>query len=653
MVLSDLQDEIKAIIGRTQRPEKAVVTAGMPYANGPLHIGHLAGAHIPSDVYARWLKMLIPAENVLFVCGTDDHGSTSEVSAKKSGVALADFIASIHAQQKQTLADYAIDLSVYSGTSQPELFEDHKAYCQDFLRQLYRNGFLQKRTSDQWYDPGLNMFLPDRYVQGICPVCDHDRAYSDQCESCGAVYAPAELKSPVSTASGATPVLKATDHWWLDMWQVVDQLNDWTASKQRTWRKQVYTEARGEVAPCLVFPNTFEASFKAQKELLPSHKSRYASGKRIIVEFLTKQDLETGQALLQAHGVPAEIDDAWAYRSITRDIAWGIPVPDDLDPSMQGKTLYVWPESLIAPISFTRLALKQKGLDPNSYSDYWKNPNARIAQFIGVDNVFFYVVLQGALWLGSQQTQPPSLEPINELQLTDVYANCHLQINNEKMSKSTGNFYSGDQLLQEYGFKADHLRYYLSQLSLPKKQSNFDIEQLKEKVEFLANPMNAAFERTISAAHSKFDSKVPSGQLIGKTAADTRKVIQMYMKNMDKAEYPDLLFVIESYARSINKLFATYKPHDDRHPEEARRDALFSSFFILKNLMIMLYPFVPTTMERVRESLRLPVCVFQIDELGKPIAPGHEVGPVQEFFSPLPAQFTSAGLHPETQIRSS
>lgn len=638
MSLRDLQKEIEAIIGRVKRPEKAVVTAGMPYANGPLHIGHLAGAHIPSDVYARWLKMLIDPQDVLFVCGTDDHGSTSEVSAKKSGAPIPEFIAAIHAKQKQTLANYSIDLNVYSGTSREELFDDHQAFCQDFLRQLHRNGFLEKRTSEQWYDPGLNMFLPDRYVQGVCPSCGHERAYSDQCESCGASYAPSELKNPVSTASGEKPVLKETDHWWLDMWQVVDQLNDFAASKQRTWRKQVYTEARGEVAPSIVFSNEFEATFKEQKELLPKHKSRYAPGKRIIVEFATKEDLNLGKALLEAQGVPAEIDDAWAYRSITRDIAWGIPVPDDLDPTMKGKTLYVWPESLIAPISFTRLALKQKGLDPETYSDYWKNPKARVAQFIGVDNVFFYVVLQGALWFGSQQQQPARIETEDDLQLTDVYANCHLQINNEKMSKSTGNFFSGDQLLEEYGFTSDHLRYYLSQLSLPKKQSNFDIEQLKEKVEFLANPMNAAFERTISATHSKFGSKVPKGELIGKTAADTRKVIQMYMKNMDKAEYPDLLFVIESYARSINKLFATYKPHDDRHPEEARRDALFSSYFILKNLMIMLYPFVPTTMERLRESLRLPASVFRIDELGKPIEAGHEVGPVQEFFAPVPGQ---------------
>jgi methionyl-tRNA synthetase len=635
MGLSELQAEIDKIISRFERPEKAVVTGGMPYANGQLHVGHIAGAFVPPDVYARWLKMFIGADQVVFVSGTDDHGSTSELSAKKSGTSVPEFISQIHAQQNETLKRYNIDLTVYTGTSREELFEDHKNYCQEFIRKLYHNGFLEKRTTQQWYDSALQIFLPDRYVQGICPKCDAPRAYSDQCDTCGAHYAPEELKEPVSTVSGETPSLKETDHWWLDMWRVADQLNTWIATKQRTWRKQVYTEASGEVAPCIVFPNTHEPTFKAHRDALPKHKSRYAPGKRIIVQFENKSDLEAGKALLVEQGVPAEIDHCWAYRSITRDISWGIPVPEDLDPAMNGKTFYVWPESLIAPISFTRFALKKQGIDPERYKEFWHNPKARIAQFIGVDNVFFYVVMQGALWFGSQK-DPKSMPTSEDLQLTDVYANCHLQINGEKMSKSTGNFYTANELLDTYGFSPDHLRYYLSQLSLPKKQSNFDLEQLKEKVDFLANPMNAAFERTLSAAHSKFDSKVPAGALIGKTEAETRKVIQLYMKNMDRAEYPDLLFIIENYARLINKLFATYKPHDDRHPEESRRDALFSSFFILKNLLIMLYPFVPTTMERLRESLRLPATVYAIDELGKPIAEGHEVGPVQTYFEPVP-----------------
>jgi methionyl-tRNA synthetase len=152
--------------------------------------------------------------------------------------------------------------------------------------------------------------------------------------------------------------------------------------------------------------------------------------------------------------------------------------------------------------------------------------------------------------------------------------------------------------------------------------------------------MNAAFERPISAAHSKFDGKVPQGELIGQVVPDTIRIVQRYIKTMERADFPSLLFDIENYARSINSLFTQYKPHDDRHPEESRRNALFSAFYVLKNLMIMLYPFVPDTMNRLRESLRLPPEIFSLDELGVPIQAGHELGQKQPYF-PVPPELAA------------
>ena len=619
MLLDELKSEIAQILARVQKPSKVLVTGGMPYANGPLHVGHLAGALVPPDIYARFMKMLVGGENVLFVCGTDDHGSTSEVAAKKAGRPVREFIDEIHDRQHETLKRYSIGVDVYSGTSSPDNFEDHKQICQDALRKLYAAGMLEKRTSQQWFDPGMSIFLADRYVVGTCPRCGHARAYSEECDSCGANYLANELLNPVSTVSGQTPVLRDTDHWWLAMWKVLTPLKSWIATKEKSWRKLVFTEAMSQVAPCLVFPNSHENEYKEQKAELPPHKSRYATGKRVVVQFDSVEDLEKGRQILK---FPTEVMDGWAHRPITRDIAWGIPVPPEIDPAMVGKTFYVWPESLVAPLAFTRRALQAHGRSQDDYKDYWKDPNARVAQFIGSDNVFFYVVMQGAMWLGMQ----------DGLQMTDVYANCHLLINGEKMSKSTGNYFTADELLDEHGFSPDQLRYYLSQLSLAKKQSNFELEGLREKCDFLAGPMNAAFEKPISACLSKFDGCVPEGQLMGKTAEETRKMIETYLRLMGKADYADLLGLVENYARLINKLFTNYKPHDDRFPEGERKDALYSSFFILKTLMIMLYPFAPETMDRVRQSLQLPETVFSVGELGTPIAPGHRVGSLLEFF---------------------
>lgn len=172
--LNELQTEIKTIISRVDKPEKMLITAGMPYANGQLHIGHLAGTHVPSDIYARFYRMLIGKENVLHICGSDDHGSTSEISARNVGKDVKDFIREIHAGQTRTLNNYNIDLDIYTGTSREEVYEIHKNFCQNFLIKLYKNGMLKTKTSEQWFDPDANLFLPDRFINGTCPKCGKD-----------------------------------------------------------------------------------------------------------------------------------------------------------------------------------------------------------------------------------------------------------------------------------------------------------------------------------------------------------------------------------------------------------------------------------------------------------------------------------------------
>jgi len=624
--------DIPSILARVERPARMVITAGMPYANGPIHLGHLAGAHLPADIYARYMGMVIGRDKVLYVCGTDDHGSTSELAAMQAGRTVREFIDGIHDQQAETLRRYSISLDIYTGTSQPDCFPINTELCQDFLTRLHKNGFLKKKTSRQWYDPEMERFLPDRYVRGQCPnpKCGNPDAYSDECDVCGHQHDPSELINPRSRISDAVPVMKETVHWWLDMWSVSELLREWIQSKRSTWRKPVITETLECVLPSLHFDNTHESTYNELREELPKHKMKYAPGKQVVLQFGDKPDLETARELLRGRQLPHSLLDGWAHRSITRDIAWGIPLPE-IDPELAGKTLYVWTESLIAPIAFSRLALDRRGEPPDRYRDYWCDPASRVVQFMGQDNVFFYVLMQGAMWLGTQH-DPQRMPVAGEYQLTDIVSNFHLMVSGEKMSKSKGNFHTGDQLLDEMGYTADQIRYYMALLGLAKGQSDFDFGKLEERNRFLAGPMNAAFERPISAAHSKFGSKVPQGELIGKVEEKTSRVLSRYVKAMGRADYPNLLYEIENYARTINSLFTQYKPHDDRHPEEGRRNALYSCFYVLKSLMIMLYPFVPETMERLCDSLRLDREVWSIDQLGTPIPAGHEVGPKQVYF---------------------
>ena len=298
---------------------------------------------------------------------------------------------------------------------------------------------------------------------------------------------------------------------------------------------------------------------------------------------------------------------------------------------MAGKTLYVWPDSLIAPIAFSQVALTRKGRDPAEHLSFWKDPAAKVFQFLGQDNVYFYVLMQGALWLGIQAD--PLRQPLEgEYRLTDIFGCCHLRVNGEKMSKSRGNFFTGDELILEKGYSGDQLRYFFAILSLPEKASNFDFATLDERNRFLAGPLNAAFEKPISACHSKFGGRVPEGVLVERVVTETAKIVDRYLHQMARAEYSTLLFALENYARLINSLFTQLKPHDDRHPEEGRRNGLYSSFYVLKNLIIMLHPFAPETTDKVRQSLMLPPDVFRIEELGRPIPPGHAIGEQQQYF---------------------
>jgi methionyl-tRNA synthetase len=635
-------NDIEAIKAQFPRPKKAVVTAGMPYANGPLHLGHLAGTHVPADIYSRWLRMLIGAENVLYVCGTDDHGSTSELAAMKAGKTVDAFIGEIHARQRETMKRYSIGLDVYTGTSRPECFPHHKELCQDFIRKLHKNGMLEKRTTQQWFDPKLGRFLQDRLVNGKCPnpKCDNENAYSDECEKCGANYSPAELINPRSTVSDGIPELKDTVHWWLDMWKVSELLRVWIQGKEKTWRHALYTEVINTVLPALSFDNIHETKYKEIKASLPKHKSKYAAGKKVACTFENKEDLNTGRTFLLENGIPSAFLDEWAHRPISRDVSWGIPMPVDLDTDMAGKTLYVWPDSLIAPISFTKVALKEKGRAISEFESFWKNKEARVTQFLGQDNVYFYVLMQGALWIGSQD-DPTHLPSEHDLQMTEIMSCFHLMVAGEKMSKSRGNFYTGDQLLDEKGYDADQVRYFLSMLTLPEKSSNFDFATLDERNHFLAGPMNAAFEKPISACNSKFDSIVPEGVLNEKVQTETANLIRKYLRSMDRGEYATLLNLIENYARQINSLFTQFKPHDDRAPEDQRKNALYSCFYVLKNLMIMLHPFVPETMNRLRESLNLPADVFKVEELGTGIPAGHKIGQKQQYFPAVGGESTT------------
>ena len=223
----------------TDSPSRYTITAALPYANGPVHIGHLAGVYVPADIYARYLRSR--KKDVLFVCGSDEHGVPITIRARKEGVSPQEIVDKYHGIIKKAFADFGISFDIYSRTSS----ETHAKTAADYFKVLYDKGEFVEQESEQYYDEQEKQFLADRYIVGTCPVCNNDGAYGDQCESCGSSLSPTELKNPKSALSGNAPVLKKTKHWYLPLDKYEPWLKEWIVDGHKDdWKTNVYGQCK-------------------------------------------------------------------------------------------------------------------------------------------------------------------------------------------------------------------------------------------------------------------------------------------------------------------------------------------------------------------------------------------------------------------------
>ena len=265
-----------------------LVTAALPYANGPVHIGHLAGCYIPSDVFVRYMRMM--KEDVKFICGSDEHGVPITLKAKAEGITPQQVVDKYHEMMKKSFEEFGISFDIYSRTSNAIHHETASA----FFKTLYDKGAFTEQTTQQYYDEEAGQFLADRYIEGTCPKCGNERAYGDQCESCGTSLSPSELINPKSKLSGSKPVLRETKHWFLPLNDYAPWLREWILEGHKNdWKANVYGQC--------------------------------------------KSWLDTGDGLQP--------------RAMTRDLEWGVKVPL---PDAEGKVLYVWFDAPIGYISATR-----------------------------------------------------------------------------------------------------------------------------------------------------------------------------------------------------------------------------------------------------------------------------------------------------------
>ncbi|WP_421896481.1 methionine--tRNA ligase [Marinoscillum sp.] len=213
--------------------KRYTITSALPYANGPVHIGHLAGVYVPADIYARFLRL--KGRDVAFICGSDEHGVAIELRARKEGVTPQQVVDKYHEQIKKSFEQFGISFDIYSRTSSPT----HHKTASDFFRKLNDHGKFVEQSSEQFYDPTAKQFLADRYIKGTCPTCSFPEAYGDQCENCGSTLSPAELINPKSMLSGESPVMKETKHWYFPLDQYEEWLRHWIVEEHPEWKPNV------------------------------------------------------------------------------------------------------------------------------------------------------------------------------------------------------------------------------------------------------------------------------------------------------------------------------------------------------------------------------------------------------------------------------
>ncbi|MBO9701055.1 MAG: methionine--tRNA ligase [Sporocytophaga sp.] len=218
--------------------KRHTITAALPYANGPVHIGHLAGVYVPADIYARYLRL--KGEDVLFVCGSDEHGVPITIRAKKEGITPQQAVDKYHTIIKDSFKDFGISFNIYSRTSS----KVHHETSSEYFKTLYNKGIFEEKVTEQYFDPKALQFLADRYIEGTCPKCGFEKAYGDQCENCGSTLSPSELINPHSTLSGEKPVLKSTKHWYLPLDKYENWLREWILEGHKEWKSNVYGQCK-------------------------------------------------------------------------------------------------------------------------------------------------------------------------------------------------------------------------------------------------------------------------------------------------------------------------------------------------------------------------------------------------------------------------
>lgn len=535
--------------------KRYLITSALPYANGPIHIGHLAGVYIPSDIYTRYLRLR--GKDVISICGSDEHGVPITLKARQEGVHPQDIVDKFHALNKESFEKLGIAFDIYSRTSS----EIHYETASEFFKTLYDKGEFIEKTSEQYYDKEAGQFLADRYIAGTCPHCGNENAYGDQCENCGTSLSPTELINPKSTISGSKPVLKNTKHWYLPLDRYAPFLKKWILEDHKDWKINVYGQCK----------SWFD------------------------------------------HGLQP--------RAVSRDLNWGIPVPID---GVKGKVLYVWFDAPIGYISATKELTKD-------WEKYWKDPETKLVHFIGKDNIVFHCIMFPAMLKAEGTYILPDNVPANEF----------LNLEGDKISTSRNWAVWLHEFLDDFKGQEDVLRYVLCANAPETKDNDFTWKDFQtrnnnELVAILGNFVN----RTLVLTQKYIGVKVPGITELAPYDKETLEEISQIKSKVENSlehyRFREALQEAMNLARLGNKYLADTEPWIVIKSDKNRVKTILNiSLQIAANLTILLEPFLPFTMEKLRNFINFSGKDWELIGRKNLLPAGHQINPSSLLFEKI------------------
>jgi len=625
---------------RPEFPEKAVVTAGMPYGNKNLHFGHIGGMMIHADIFSRFLRDRIGKDNVIFVSGTDCYGSPIIASYKKhidttnEKISLEEYVMNFHKHQKKVIEDYEIGFNLFATSAFGRAGEIHKEVSSEVFNELYSNGFLKKITAPQFYDTEFNEFLNGRQVIGKCPFegCKSEKAYADEC-GLGHQYMPSELIEPKSILSGKKPELRDVTNWYFNLDEYQSQLKEMVrvGREKKHIRKYILDTTDEFLKDPVIYVKRSEVDKMNASNISLSVKEILDEEKKPSVTYvfnnLDERDL--ARQILDSNNIRYRTGKTLVPFRLSGNIDWGIPVPSK--ENLDNLTFWVWPESLWAPISFTRTYLESIGKKQADWKQYWLSDNSKVYQFIGEDNIYFYGIAEMGMFMALRGTSQNDNADIEALNLPHLVANNHLLFMDKKASSSSDiKPPMAHELLEHY--TNEQLRMHFLSLGLSKKSVSFNPKVYQKDSDdkspdtvlkdgnLLTNVYNRLIRSCFYTNQKYFGQTLPVGEISDEILNLSEKAILDYESHMYRHELHNTVFALDSYLRKVSKYWSkNMKIADDSNNNEIRKQVLIDTFHCVRVAMTLLHPIAPSGTENIKNKLNLSDKVWSWEYIFEPI----------------------------------